>query len=318
MDEPSMKVEETANGDDAALSGVQREKTAPFLIRAFVKVGGFHRLSLFEDGTLPIADETQLFTWKDATLRELLTTLRLTAPPTLEHRHPLARYSFRAVYADSATRGRFAQKDLGLVYSRDILGEPGSILGGAAPRLLKDEDERDGERTLEELRFHPGDYMCVALLLPKNAVTAPPAAAAGEGGLSIKGAGVGNGVGNGWKGRGDGGWGGAVASTGPPAGRGGGHWRGDSGPGPTAPGASRGMGIGLGRGGRDRDREFDRDRPDRERRGTERRGGGPPRGGRDSPPHTRGNGWGARGGRNRSKSRSRSRSPPPRRRGRYD
>ena len=38
-------------------------QTAPFLIRTFVKVGTFHRLSLFEDGTLPTTDEQQIFTW---------------------------------------------------------------------------------------------------------------------------------------------------------------------------------------------------------------------------------------------------------------
>ncbi|KAI0787138.1 Sin3 associated polypeptide p18-domain-containing protein [Irpex lacteus] len=106
---------------------VDREKTAPFLIRAFIKVGAFHRLTQFEDGPLPITDEQQIFTWRDATLREVLTTLRSTAPPSTEYRHPLARYSFRAVYADSANRGRAAQKDLGTVYSRDILGEPGTL-----------------------------------------------------------------------------------------------------------------------------------------------------------------------------------------------
>ena len=42
---------------------ISREKTAPFLIRTFVKIGSFHRLTLFEDGTLPTTDEQQLFAW---------------------------------------------------------------------------------------------------------------------------------------------------------------------------------------------------------------------------------------------------------------
>ncbi|KIJ69837.1 hypothetical protein HYDPIDRAFT_72211, partial [Hydnomerulius pinastri MD-312] len=148
---------------------VSRETTAPFLIRSFVKVGTFHRLSLFEEGTLPTTDEQQIFTWKDATLREVLTTLRNAAPQIPEFKHPLARYSFRAIYADAANRGRFAQKELGMVYSRDILGEPGSLESPAA-RLLEDTDgenreptEREKEeRTLDELRFVPGDYLCVS------------------------------------------------------------------------------------------------------------------------------------------------------------
>ncbi|OSX59542.1 hypothetical protein POSPLADRAFT_1094093, partial [Postia placenta MAD-698-R-SB12] len=142
---------------------VDREKTAPFLIRTFIKIGSFHRITQFEDGPIPTTDEQQIFTWKDATLRELLTTLRATAPALPEIRHPLARYSFRTLYADGATRGHLASKDLGIVYSRDILGEPGSLTS-TAPRLLTDEDVLPGpdERTLDELRFVPGDYLCVA------------------------------------------------------------------------------------------------------------------------------------------------------------
>ncbi|KAK2459956.1 hypothetical protein APHAL10511_008041 [Amanita phalloides] len=272
---------------------VDRSKITPFLIRTFVKIGGFHRLTLFEDGTLPTTDEHQIFAWKDATLREVLTTLRNAAPHIAEYRHPLARFSFRTVYADSANKGRFAQKELGMVYSRDILGEPGS-LNTTAPRLLEDIDgevreptEREKEeRTLGELRFVPGDYLLVSIILPKN-VTMPsevPNKATVAGGS------------NGWK-KGDSGWGPTPASG---MGRGGGHWRGESNPPPPAP---RGRG---GRGGGDVPRDRDRRVP-------------PPR--RNDSPPPRG-GWGdRRGGRveRRSRSRSRSRSPPPRRRHpRYD
>ncbi|KAG6917655.1 hypothetical protein DXG01_001630 [Tephrocybe rancida] len=309
---------------------IVREKTAPFLIRTFVKIGSFHRLSLFEDSTLPTTDEQQLFTWRDATLREVLTALRNTAPTIPEYRHPLARFSFRTVYADSIAKGRFSQKDLGMVYSRDILGEPGS-LGVTAPRLREEDEgtrelsEREREeRTLEELRFVPGDFLLVAVLLPKS-VTAPAEIAIK--GSAGPGAALGGAGANGWRGgagpgagRGDGGWTGAVAPT---AGRGGGHWRGDSNaPAPGPGGRGRG-GRGGGDFGRDRDREGGREF-DRDRRV-------PPPRRSDSPP-TRGRGWGDRGrggrgggrggggGRNRSRSRSfsRSRSPPPPRRRRYD
>ncbi|EIW76241.1 hypothetical protein CONPUDRAFT_111054, partial [Coniophora puteana RWD-64-598 SS2] len=302
--------------EDTTASGqpiVLREKTTPFLIRAFVKVGTFHKLNLFEDGTIPTTDESQLFTWKDATLRELLTTLR-DAPngQTAEFRHPLARFSFRAVYADAANKGRFVQKDLGIVYSRDILGEPGS-LDAPAPRLVEDTDgearnlstrERE-ERTLDELRFVPGDYLCIAILLPKG--TAPPAE------ITIKGAGAPPPVANGWRagGRpGDSGWGGPVHAP-APVGRGGGHWRGNSDAPPPAP---RGRGRDFA--GRDRDFDRGRDARDLDRRPP------PPR--RESPPHRggwgggRGGGRGGGGGGRRSPSLSRSRSPPRRRGSRYD
>jgi histone deacetylase complex subunit SAP18 len=244
------------------------------------------------------------FNWshrKDATLREVLTTLRSTAPASTEYRHPLARYSFRAVFADPGSRGRITQKELGTVYSRDILGEPGTLTT-PAPRLLVDAEPTptEEERTLDELRFVPGDYLCVMVQLPKS-VTLPQSAE-----LAIKGS---SGPGslpatqpapafaNGWKKEGgrpgaDGGWSGALGSGG--AGRGGGHWRGDSGAPPPAPRGARGRGRGEG---------IDRRAP-------------PPR--RESPP--RRGGWGdrdrERGGRARSF--SRSRSPGRRRNSRYD
>lgn len=288
-------------------------QTPPFLIRAFIKIGAFHRLSLFEDSTPPTTDEHQLFTWKDATLRELLTTLRLAAPAPAapELRHPLARFSFRAVFADAANRGRFSQKDLGIVYSRDILGEPGTLLAPAA-RLLEDAEPargeggggegRDGreERSLEDLRFVPGDYLCIAVLFPKN-VPVPGADAAPAGGnIAIKGSAAPNGWKSGDRDRGDrdreraarggdGGWGGSLV---PAPGRGGGHWRGSSDAPGHVPQAPAGRGRGRGGGGGD----F---------AGRDRR--------RDSPPH-RGGGGGGRGGRGGKRSPSRSRSPPPRRR----
>src|SRR5882762_39775 len=111
---------------------------------------------------LTIAFLLTFSTRKDATLREVLSTLRNTAPHVAEYKHPLAKFSFRTVYADPSNKGRYSQKDMGMVYSRDILGEPGS-LNTPAPRLLLDAEplgERErNERNLEELRFIPGDFL---------------------------------------------------------------------------------------------------------------------------------------------------------------
>ncbi|KAH6879943.1 hypothetical protein BKA70DRAFT_1576116 [Coprinopsis sp. MPI-PUGE-AT-0042] len=195
---------------------------------------------------LPSADEHQVLTWKDATLRELLTTLRdISSPSSLafaELKHPLARFSFKALYADSSPNSsghkssrstfKYTTKELGMVYSRDILGEPGSfsLSTGAttAPRLLQDEEQqalstqsldtddtangngaekagRDHDKTLEHLRFVPGGYMLISIILPKSALTTPATAAGGASTaeLSIKGANAtqaGGGAGSvGWK-----------------------------------------------------------------------------------------------------------------------
>ncbi|OBZ70418.1 hypothetical protein A0H81_09574, partial [Grifola frondosa] len=114
---------------------VDREKTAPFLIRTFLKLGSFTVWTNSRKGLFPSQMNNRFL--HDATLREVLTTLRITAPNTAEYRHPLARYSFRAVYADSASRGRFAQKELGIVLAR--YPRRAGTLGSAAPRLLEDQ-----------------------------------------------------------------------------------------------------------------------------------------------------------------------------------
>ncbi len=234
---------------------------------------------------------------KDATLREVLTTLRNAAPHVPEYRHPLARFSFRAVYADPTLKGRYTQKDLGMVYSRDILGEPGS-LDITAPRLLEETepehreptDREKEERTLGDLKFIPGDYLLVAVLLPKN-VTMPSE-------ITIKGSG------SGWKSnptsRTDTSWGASGPSVAPRGSEG--HWRGGSSKHPP-PSSRRG-----GRNSSDPAREKDLDRESRV----------PPPRRRDlSPPPPRsGRGRGGGRGDRRSLSRSWSRSPPPRRR--YD
>lgn len=235
-----------------------------------------------------------------------MTTLRLTAPQSSEFKHPLAKYSFRALYADSAKRGQITPRELGTVYSRDILGEPGS-LESPALRLLEEFDgekrevsEREKEeRTLEELLFYPGDYLCVSVVLPKGATT-------GE--LAIKGSSAATtGASNGWRSgpsAKDGPWGFGTSSN-APVGRGSsGHWRGGS----DAP-SGRGRGGGRFGTGGDRGKDLeDRDR-NRDRRIP------PPRSGRDSPPRR---GYGRdRRSRSRSRSRGRDYSPPRRRDSRY-
>ena len=263
-------------------------------------------------------------TRRDATLYELLTTIRNSAPNTLEYRHPLARYSFRTIYADAGNRGQFAQKDLGVVYSRDTLGDLGTVelLPLADPSADDDDDTKsDGAdavqsstmarqkdaRTLDELRFVPGDYLSIAVMLPKNvqeaAATSPSL---------LKG----SAPANGWKIAGAGGVGrGAPGSSGPGsapgAGRGGGHWRGGS---DAPPQPARGRGERGAGGGARGERDGGRFRDDRDRERDRDRRPPPPR--RDSPPPRAPRGDRERGAQRdrRSLSLSRSRSPPRRRR----
>jgi histone deacetylase complex subunit SAP18 len=259
---------------------------------------------------------------KDATLFELLTTIRNSAPSTLEYRHPHARYSFRTIYADAGNRGQFALKDLGVVYSRDTLGDLGTV-----EQLLDDDTAAQDSaarqkeaRTLDELRFVPGDYLCVSVMLPKNVqanFSADPSAPKGQG-QGPGGSPLSATPANGWKSAGGLGRGaGAPSGPGAPplsAGRGGGHWRGGS---DAPPQPARGRDFGAGRGDRDRDRDRDRERDRDGGRFRDERDRRPPPPRRESPPARVPWGDRDRGVRDRrslSRSRSRSRSPPPRRR----
>ncbi|KAF8318087.1 hypothetical protein DL93DRAFT_2028844, partial [Clavulina sp. PMI_390] len=136
-------------------------KTCPFLVRTFVKLNGHHRIALFEENTLPVADELQLYAWKDTSLRELVTSLRALPPNPLTTilRHPHARYIFRVIFPDF--RGHISSKEIGAVSSRDIiqvtsLDDDDEAMSGDV------EDKLRGERTLEELQLKPGDLLDVA------------------------------------------------------------------------------------------------------------------------------------------------------------
>lgn len=211
----------------------------------------------------------------DATLREILLTLRsISSPNHTDLQHPLAKYTFRAVYPDTSAGGggRFQTKDLGTVFARDlsnvpVLSDPFDLdaqpRNGDAMEMDKEERARREreDRTLEQMRFFPGDYLDIAVILPKSA--AAPGGHAGGPGLQIKGAVAAAAAANPLNG-------GPRSAPGadrwaPGAGRGGpaagGHWRG-GGPAPAGPSGRGGAPSGFvaSRGGFGRDRERDRDR----------------------------------------------------------
>jgi histone deacetylase complex subunit SAP18 len=88
----------------------------------------------------------------------------------IKYHHPLSCYLFHTIYAD---RGQFVQKGLSTVYSWDTLGDLGTI-----EQLLDNDsgdcgvqDSSDRQKDvcmLDELCLVPGDYLCVAVMLPKN------------------------------------------------------------------------------------------------------------------------------------------------------
>ncbi|XP_062146610.1 histone deacetylase complex subunit SAP18-like [Alnus glutinosa] len=120
---------------------VDREKTCPLLLRVFTKIGSHHGEEDFVVRGKEPKDEVQIYTWKDATLRELTDLVKEVAP---EARRRNAKLSFAFVYPDQ--RGRFVLRTVGMTHSY-----------GNGRRI-------DDSKSLGELSFQIGDYLDVAIL----------------------------------------------------------------------------------------------------------------------------------------------------------
>ncbi|CAI5505712.1 unnamed protein product [Closterium sp. Naga37s-1] len=137
---------------------VDREKTCPLLLRVFHKHGGHHDLEAFATRGQEPKEEVQMYTWKDATLRELTDLLKEVVP---EARRREARLSFAFVYPNR--QGRNVMKQAGIT---------NSITRRPTP---------DDNRTLHELgfqlfptcnkRYLDGDLLNIAISLLKQSMS---------------------------------------------------------------------------------------------------------------------------------------------------
>jgi len=118
---------------------VNREKVCPLLLRVFPKIGGHHRVEDYQRKE-PVDDEVQIYTWRDASLRELTELIKEVNPAA---RRREARLSFAFVYPDK--RGK------------NVLREVGSVVA-----TRKGEDDN---KSLEQLHFETGDFLDVAIHL---------------------------------------------------------------------------------------------------------------------------------------------------------
>ncbi|KAG5606954.1 hypothetical protein MTR67_024227 [Solanum verrucosum] len=106
------------------------------------KVGGHHNVNEFAVRGKEPKDEVQIYTWMDATLRELTDLVKEVAP---EARRRDAILSFAFVYPDK--RGRFVVREVGTTFSYPNMRRPDN-----------------GSKTLSELKFQIGDYLDVAIM----------------------------------------------------------------------------------------------------------------------------------------------------------
>ena len=133
---------------------VDRTKQCPMLLRCFWKLDGHTEAVEYAQaskGSLP-AQEIQIHTWPDCTLRELADLIQDANPVARDGR---IRLSFALV---SPTReGRFTMREIGSLSGRQ---------GGA---------DVDGRRTLRSLQFETGDFLDVAIhRAPKSVNTRGP------------------------------------------------------------------------------------------------------------------------------------------------
>ena len=116
---------------------VDREKTCPLMLRVFMKTGSHHALPDFTHQATGAEGLVTMYTWHDATLREITELLRDVGPDARQSR---TRLSFAFVYPDR--KGKNIMKQVGSVY----VGKPGP----------------DDNKTLHHLQFQTGDILSVA------------------------------------------------------------------------------------------------------------------------------------------------------------
>lgn len=125
------------------VKAVDREKTCPLLLRVFVSDNGrHHRSEEYSRGSLP-GNELQIYTWMDASLKELTSLVKEVRP---DARKKGTMFKFATVYSDRS--GRYRLKEIG----QTISGQKGD----------------DDTTTLQSEKFQIGDYMDVAISLPQR------------------------------------------------------------------------------------------------------------------------------------------------------
>lgn len=121
---------------------VDREKTCPLLLRVFTSYGKHNPVAEYNNGFPP--NQLQIYTWMDATLRELTNLIREVNP---EAQQRGTTFCFTLLTPERGT-SRFHVRDIGQ-----------TVLGQKTP---------DENKSLQQCRFIIGDYMDVKILTPKR------------------------------------------------------------------------------------------------------------------------------------------------------
>ncbi|KAL5010962.1 hypothetical protein ScPMuIL_013267 [Solemya velum] len=121
---------------------VDREKTCPLLLRVFCNTGRHHAMNEFSRGTP--TNELQIYTWLDATLKELTSLVKEVNP---DSRRKGTFFDFAIVYPDMRTP----------VYRMREIGTTCAGMRGV-----------DDTVSLASKRFQIGDYLDIAITPPRS------------------------------------------------------------------------------------------------------------------------------------------------------
>jgi histone deacetylase complex subunit SAP18 len=138
------KKNESRGGKDGAATKpvvVNREEVCPLLLRVFTSTGGHNNIGEYDRGRTP-ENEIQIYTWMDATLKELTGLIKEVNP---DARRRNTYFNYRVIYPDLRS-GRYCHTDLGST----VAGTKGV----------------DDAKTLAECKFTIGDYLDVSISPP--------------------------------------------------------------------------------------------------------------------------------------------------------
>ncbi|KAI9096230.1 Sin3 associated polypeptide p18-domain-containing protein [Phlyctochytrium arcticum] len=119
---------------------VDREKTCPFLIRMWVNTDGEYDVAELGRNGLPESDEYHMYTWKDATLRELASLLTADFDAAKSRN---AKISFRFISRTAARLCTYRTTPLGTIFNF--------------------RSSYDDTKTLSSLKFTTGDALVVSI-----------------------------------------------------------------------------------------------------------------------------------------------------------
>ncbi|KAH7707189.1 putative Sin3 associated polypeptide p18 [Aphelenchoides avenae] len=121
---------------------IDREKICPLLLRIFCANSRHNPLAEYARGSVP-PNELQVYTWMDCNLRELMSLIK---DVNMESRRRGTEFSFAIVSPDRYTP-RYVMREIGLT----VNGQRGV----------------DDNKTLAQCKFEVGDYIDVAITLPR-------------------------------------------------------------------------------------------------------------------------------------------------------